>query len=262
MPAEPLFTIAVLPHPLDPTALAESPVRYWALGGEPNAATPLSLADPPRLAHASGSPQGRSPAEIGPHGATLVDVDEAGVCRLTPLATDVVRWHHERVAISAATLRNELDHQLHERLDAIVAASPERILLIRWTISGEGPLLAAARGTGLAAELLAGLRVDHGYRTHAAWSTAVEIEPPALPEAWYEQATLLGDFLRAVRVHEHNPAEPLGLQGYLSERQATGPLAACAAPEGPARGAILRQVAHLGVDLLYPDDAGVKEASP
>jgi DNA repair protein SbcD/Mre11 len=256
------FTIGVVPHPVDAIALADLPVRYWALGGEPNGSTPLNLSDPKRAAHLAGSPQGRAAADVGPHGCTLVEVDAESQFRLIPVPTDVVRWHHERVAVDAAMGRSELDHVLHERLQALIAATPDRALLIRWTLVGEGPLIVNARRNGLAAELTSNFRTHYGFHSPPAWTTAVEIEAPALPAAWYEQETLLGDYLRAARSLEHSQGEPIGLQAYLSERQLAGPLAGCGAIVEPAtRRSILRQAAILGADLLQPDVAATKEPS-
>jgi hypothetical protein len=256
-----LFKIGVVPHPLDAVAVADLPVRYWALGGEAMMSTPLNLTNPHRVAHAAGSPQGRSPAETGPHSCTLVEVDADSQLRLIPMPADVVRWHHERIAVDTAADRGQLIRLLREQLETLVAAAPGRTLLVRWTLVGEGPLMMSARRDGLAAELTSLLRTDYGFRTPPAWSIAVEIEYPALPEAWYEQETLLGDYLRAVRGREHSPAEPIGLEAYISERQLAGPLAGCGAIIVPAaRRSILRQAALLGADLLQPD-AEIKEPS-
>jgi exonuclease SbcD len=254
-----LFSIVVAPHKRDPSLLAGLPVRYWAFGGESNGSTLLELADPQRTARLSGSPQGRSPDATGPHGCTIVRVDESGRFRIDSMPTDILRWHHERVEVSATTTRSELDHLLHERVKEIIAATPDRTLLIRWTLAGEGLLLATARRTGLAAELTSSLRVEYGYRALAAWTVSVEIQPPALPETWYEQETLLGDFLRSIRGHENSDA-PLDIGTYLSEQQLMGPLAGYGAVVEPAvRRSVVRQAAWLGSDLLRSDDAGSKE---
>ena len=54
----------------------------------------------------------------------------------------------------------------------------------------------------------------------------MEVEPAAgLPPEWYEQETIRGDFLRAIRQFEMNQAEPLGLETYLSEAHLAGALA-------------------------------------
>jgi hypothetical protein len=258
--ADDQFTIAVVPRELDFTALAAHSVHYWALGGAANGATPLALSNPQRVAHVAGSPQGRCPAQIGPHGCTLVKVDEASQFQLVPVATDVVRWHQERIIVAAGTSRDELDPLFHERLKALTAATPDRTLLIHWTISGDGPLLKEARRTALPAELISSLRVEYGFRAPAAWTLSIEIEPPALPDEWFEQETLLGEFLRAVRSREISDAEPLDVQPYLSEKQRAGTWAGLATIVEPAvRRSILRKAALLGSELLRPDDAGAKE---
>ena len=254
-----LFSIVVASHTLDPSMLAELPVRYWAFGGESNGSTLLDLADPQRTARLSGSPQGRSPDATGPHGCTIVRVDESGRFRVDPMPTDVVCWLNERLDVTSTMTRSELDHLLHERFKDVIAATPDRALLIRWTLVGEGPLLATARRMGLAAELCSHLRVDHGFRKPAAWTISVEVESPALPDAWYEQETLLGDFLRSIRGHENSDA-PLDIRAYLSEQQLNGPLAGYSAVVEPAvRRSVLRHAGWLGSDLLRSDDAIAKE---
>ncbi|MCH8047403.1 MAG: DNA repair exonuclease, partial [Planctomycetes bacterium] len=70
-----LFTIAVVSGTADEAELTDSHINYWALGGRANRST---LCTSPVVAHWPGSPQGRSPQETGPHGATLVQVDEGG----------------------------------------------------------------------------------------------------------------------------------------------------------------------------------------
>jgi hypothetical protein len=255
------FSIAAASHKLNPSALADLPVRYWAFGGGSNPATLLDLAEPQRTAQLSGSPQGRSPEEHGTHGCTIVDVDDAGHFRAEDLPTDVVRWHEERVEVPATMTRGELDHLLGERTTEIIAFAPDRTLLIRWTLHGEGHLLATARRIGLATELISCLRTQFGYRTPAAWTTSIAIEPPALPNSWYEQETLLGDFLRSIRVHGNSDSR-LDLSAYLAEQQLNGPTARCGTVAEPAaRRSILRHAAWLGADLLQSGDAVAREAA-
>jgi exonuclease SbcD len=255
-----IFSIGAVPHKLDPSALADLPVRYWAFGGGSNPATLLDLSEPQRTARLSGSPQARAADNPGPHGCTVVQVDDAGHFRADDRPTDVVRWHEERVDVPATMSRSELDHLLGERTTDIIAAAPDRTLLIRWTLYGEGALLATARRAGLATELISRLRTDFGHRAPSAWTTSIAIEPPALPNSWYEQETLLGDLLRSIRT-QGNSDSPLDLSTYLSEQQLPGPLAnrgTVAEPE--ARRSILRHAAWLGADLLHSDDAVAKEA--
>lgn len=256
------FTIGVVTHPLDATALADLPVSYWAFGGTANSSTPLCLTNPPRIAHASGSPQGRTPAEIGPHGCTLVCVDEASRIRLVSHGADAVRWHAEQIELDAAADRAALDDRIHERLEAIGASPPDRPHLVRWTIAGSGPVVMQGHRHGLAAELTAALRRDWGFRPLPVWTTAVEIEPTALPDELFVQETLLGDFLRAVRSREHHVDEPVDLKTYLSPRQQESELALIASISEPAaRHALLRRAGQLGLDLLQPEPVAAKESA-
>lgn len=260
--ADRLFTIALLPHPLDPIAIADLPVRYWALGGAANHSTPLNLSNPQRIAHQSGSPQGRQPSEVGPHGATLVEVDAESNVRLTSLPCDVVRWHDVRVSLEAEADRSAIERILREQIEMRVAVGEECTLLVRFTLSGDGPLLRNAHRTGLADDLTGSLRAKYGRRSSAIWITTIEIEPPPLPDDWLAQETLLGDFLRAARSRELSHMDPLGLHAYLSEQQLAGPLAAfCNVADPPDRRSILRQAAALGAELLLPEAAAIKEPS-
>ncbi|HEY2837892.1 MAG TPA: DNA repair exonuclease, partial [Pirellulales bacterium] len=94
--ADGLPTIVVAYGHNDADRLAEQLVDYWALGGQ---AQRESHGAHQRIIHYAGSPQGRSPAESGPHGCALVHVaaDRAIRTQFTP--TDAIRWHTERVAI-------------------------------------------------------------------------------------------------------------------------------------------------------------------
>ena len=158
--ADRLITIAVLPHPLDPIAIADLPARYWALGGVANYSTPLNLSNPQRIAHQSGSPQGRRPSEVGPHGATLVEVDAESNVRFTSLPCDVVRWHDVRVSLETEADRIAIDRILSEQIETLAEEGAGCTLLIRFTLSGDGLLLHDGNRTGLAGELAATLRAN------------------------------------------------------------------------------------------------------
>jgi hypothetical protein len=134
----------------------------------------------------------------------------------------------------------------------LLETTPKMDLLISWTIGGNGPLLAELRRGALGPELLGRLRSEYGLASPAAWSVSLGTEPAAsLPEAVYEQQTILGDFLRAVRQYEMNPAESLGIEAYLGEPHLAGSLAAAASvADEAARQRVLRDAALLGAHLL------------
>jgi hypothetical protein len=81
--------------------------------------------------------------------------------------------------------------------------------------------------------------------------------PETLPPEWYEQETIRGDFLRAIRQLQMNADEPLALDSYLAEAHLAGTLAAAAAAAvagKPARDRVLREAAALGADLLSGEE--------
>ena len=221
-----------------------------------NRTTPVTLDRPPRVAHHSGTPQGRSLTEPGPHGCTAVTVEPQGLMRLAAMPTDAVRWHDERITLPAETSRPELDRRLHEQMQALIAAAPERTLLVRWTVAGACSWLTGAERAGVAAELLAMLRAEYGLRVPAAWTIAVAIESPsALRAEWLEEQTLLGDYLRALRALGASDAVGLDLHPYLSAEQRQGSLAAVASLANPHRRShVLQEATALGAALLRAEE--------
>ncbi len=243
-----LFSIAVVHGRLKAEVLPDVKIDYWALGG---CRARTTLFSSPGMAHYPGSPQGRRPGHAGPHGCTLVRVDDARRMQTAFLACDLLRWLVERVRIEPAMDRNALHERLRDRAQALRQAHPGIELLVRWELQGNGPLAAEIRSGPLAAETLEMLREEFGRASPALWSVEIEVEPPDLlaPE-WYEEDTLRGDFLREVRACQADASRPLPLEG----------LAADAAPakSGPlgepwptdVRQSVLRRAAQLGVDLL------------
>ncbi len=272
-----LYTIAVAHGEPDLAVLQSRGIHYWALGGRPNRSTPLCGATtglPPSgaaaavgvaaqlsgsslIVHYCGTPQGRRPEESGIHGCTLVQVDEQRQTRTSLIPADAAHWIDERVAIDETTTAEGLESRLRERMHALLEATPATVLLVSWMIAGQGPLLGSLRRAGGTAALLDRLRGDFGYRQPAAWSVSIEVElSETLPPEWYEQETIRGDFLRAVRQLQMNADEPLRLEQYLAEAHRAGTLAAAVAfPAKAAREGVLREAAALGADLLSGEEA-------
>jgi DNA repair protein SbcD/Mre11 len=268
-----LYTIAVVHGQPDSAVLQTRGLHYWALGGRHDRSTPLCAAAAPQtsveatpvlpqppansqVAHYCGTPQGRRPEESGIHGCTLVQVDEQRQTRTSLIPTDAARWISERLLIDEGATADDLESRIRQRMHALLEAAPATALLISWTIAGRGPLLGSLRRAGGAAALLDRLRGDYGYRQPPAWSVSIEVElSETLPPEWYEQETIRGDFLRAIRQLQMNPDEPLALEQYLAETHRAGTLAtAVAFPAKAAREAVLREAAALGVDLLSGEE--------
>ncbi len=84
---------------------------------------------------------------------------------------------------------------------------------------------------------------------------SIELEPQnALPASLYEQETILGDFLRALREFESNPQQPLDVESLLTDEQVAGLFSQAVAIADPAtRKRVLHEAALLGMELLGGD---------
>ncbi len=249
-----VFSIAVAHGEADENALTQRPIDYWALGGRHERQT---LATSPVAVHYAGSPQGRCPAETGQHGCTLVDVDEARQTTLKLIPTDSLQWQSERLVLDADANERKLEEALRERTHRLIAAAGGRHLMISWTVAGNSPVIAALRRGKLADELLSKLRAAFGQQTAAAWTVAIEAEAPAeFPNRWYQEDTMLGEFLRNASRLRAEPAEQIDLQRYIgAEHAKTAVAAAVAINDAETRQTVLHQAAILGVDLLRGEEA-------
>ena len=249
-----LFSIAVAHGTANPESLAERGIDYWALGGNHSRHT---LAGSPHVAHYPGSPQGRDPDQCGPFGCTMVQVDANGRPRTTAVPAALLRWQSERIVVEESHGRDDLESMLRQRITEVQQAFGETDVLISWTVAGSGPLLARLRQGKLSGELIDTLRAEYGYGPPAVWSVSLEAEPcDVLPIEWYEQQTIRGEFLRAVRQYQMNPDEPIELESYLAEEHSAGMLGAAMAISSRAtRDKVLLEAAMLGVDLLSPEES-------
>jgi len=248
-----LFTIGVAHGAADPQALKRREIEYWALGGRHQRTT---LYRGPEAAHYPGTPQGRSPADSGQYGCTLVDVDERKTIRMTQIATNTFRWHNERLEVQDSTTREDLETAFRERVNALAQAHASTDLMISWTVEGAGPLLTGIRRRQLAEELLQMLRREFGFGPPALWSLTLEADAKiAVPQTWLDEETIRGDFLQVIRELEENPNTALDLTAYLPERYLAGSLSSAAVISDPQeRGRVLAEAAMLGVDLLTAEE--------
>lgn len=255
-----LFTIGVAYGTDDSSGHEGDRVHYMALGGRHQQQT---VDAQPGIAQYSGSPQGRGPAETGPHGCMIVQVDNNGRAKTRFVPTDAVRWIDQSLEVTASTRSEQLHERMEERLERLVAQHPGIDLLVRWNVRGAGPLVNRLRPGGLADELLVDLRRRFGEGGHpadgpaggrvaAAWSVSLDCRSPlSVPPEWYDEETVLGDLLRQFRHYQTHEAESLHLEQFLPEDVRHESLAAIAEVEGSEpRAALLIRAGKLGVDLL------------
>jgi hypothetical protein len=224
-------------------------VDYWALGGQ---AQRQSLAAHRRVIHYAGSPQGRSPEETGPHGCTLVHVAGDRTIRTQLLATDSVRWHTERLAIEDDVSLEDARRLLSERAEQLTAEAEARPLLVTWKLRGGSSLAGPAGRRDLAAEWQQWLRKEFFLKNNkpALWTLAVELDQPELPAAWFEEESMLGDFLRDLRQVAAAPPGELNLSPLIPLHHRVPPLAALGQWTDDEYRTVLNEVALTGAQLL------------
>jgi DNA repair exonuclease SbcCD nuclease subunit len=242
-----LFTVGVAHGTTDSAGHEGDRVNYMALGGRHQQQTVE-----PGIAHYCGTPQGRGPEETGPHGCTVVSVDENGRAKTRFVATDAVRWLDQTIEVTASTRSEQLHERMAERLEKLRAQHAGIDLLVRWTVRGAGPLVNRLRPGSLADELLVDLRRQFGERSPFAWSVSLTCDSPlSVPAEWYDQETCLGDFLRQAREFDLHDDLPFDLSQFMPDDVRDDSLVAIANIESAeARSELLCRAAKLGVDLL------------
>jgi hypothetical protein len=204
--------------------------------------------------HFCGTHQGRSPQETGPHGCTLVQVDDTRRVRTTLIPTDAIRYCEERIVVDESAPRESLLPLFEERMAELLIDPFGPDLLVHWQISANERVTRDLR-SGKSAELLAHLRAVHGTKNPAAWSTAVDAGASVVPSERFEEETLLGEYLRSTQHYREHAEESLRLEAFLTERHLAGNLSPLADLCDPAeRTRVLAEAAALGFELLSPTE--------
>jgi hypothetical protein len=246
-----LFTIAAANGEIEPETLTQRYIDYWAMGGSNRRHTfhgnprkkgpdgkplPLNNAEtssakrdkkdlppPPFTVHYPGATLARTPSDIGHYGATLVEVplDESGKPleepALSHFSTSPIRWINDRVALEATDDGGNLANELRQRLKNYREAQKGDDLFINWLVDvPPGQLANNLRRGGLTNDLLSELRTLYGQDEPMTWSVSISVlVPDQLAKSYYEQQTILGDFLRSVKHFQDNPQEFIHLRGYI-----------------------------------------------
>jgi DNA repair exonuclease SbcCD nuclease subunit len=248
-----LFTVGVAYSTNDSPGREGDRVHYMALGGRHRRAT---VDTEPGIAHYSGSPQGRSPSEAGPSGCTLVHVVD-GKTSTKFISTDIIRWVDESIEVTASTSLEQLEERLDDRLDKLRQKSHGTDLLVTWHVRGTGPLVTQLRpGTEVDA-FIERLQKRAAKRQPLCWTVNLECNAPAtVPEEWYDQETILGDFLRQIKEVESSSRKSLELEALLPTPLSDATLRSVAKlPNADARQQIIERAKKLGIDLLTTPEA-------
>ena len=243
-----LYTVGVAYSTNDSPGREGDRVHYMALGGRHRRAT---VDTEPGIAHYCGSPQGRRSTEAGPSGCTLVRVTD-GETSTKFVSTDLIRWVDESLEVTGNTTLEQLEDRLEERLDKLRAKSQGTDMLVTWHVRGNGPLVNQLRPSHGLDQLVKRLRERAEKRSPLCWTVKLDCRAPAdvAPE-WYDQETILGDYLRQVREYEQSASRSLELKSMLPETLPDPALKGVAEVAGSDhRSLLLENAKKLGIDLL------------
>jgi DNA repair protein SbcD/Mre11 len=249
-----IFRVGIAPREWTNVPTQLPGFKYWALCNSVERQSPQNAQF---QAHCPGTHQGRSPVEDGPHGATLVTVDEEQRVKLRPVDSDAVRFTTFSIDVSPTATAAELEGLLLDRAEKLRDENSDRSVLVQWKISCEPKLRAALRQGTLASDLASKLNAAFGQAAPYVWTCGVQAEMPAEPPLeWRNEQTLRGDFLRAIsRVSNIDQPGDLsstlfGLPSGLQERLLSG---ACRGTAEQQQ--VMHEAAWLGAELLSPAEA-------
>jgi len=184
-------------------------IDYWALGHVHKRET---LHGERPIIHYPGNPQGLHINETGPRGGTLVEVASTGTISLTPIWSDVVRWHRLRTSIDGMESVDDLLGVFNQTTSAIVGEASECLHILRWTLTGGGPLHAELRRPDTGRDLTETLRAEYASPAEpgTVWLERLDLATRAARDmrALREQQDLLGDFLRLAEELRSSPPAP------------------------------------------------------
>ena len=247
-PVDDVPVIALTYGEFDTAQLVSNNVRYWALGSRHKSA---KLDKNGTVLVYPGTPQGRTPKESGPHGFKFCRIDTTGKLRITSVDADRVRWLPQKVAISENVNMKELKDALAERALKIISDTTEQIVLSRWFLSTDGPFNPRIRKREWSDEILNWLRDEFGRGDKGLWSVGVRVEAPkSLPMDWYEEDTILGEYMRAVGRYQSDESLKLNLHDYMPQTVKGDLMASVGHVATDNRETTLRNAALIGIEYL------------
>lgn len=141
---------------------------YWALG-HVHAPEFVHRQDP--WVVYPGCLQGRHAREVGPHGATLIEVEDGAIRSVTQQPVDVLRWAHVEVPLRDEERLRDVLERARGKFKEAWSKTGGRSLVLRTTLTGQAPVHHA-------------LRADPQSIEAALRALAVEISPD---ELWLEK---------------------------------------------------------------------------
>lgn len=205
------FPIGLTCGEFEPARLAGQAIRYWALGGRDkrhmSGQGPVAYSYP-------GVPQAKSASCPGPHGGILVSVENSGQIRTQAIDIEVARWMELSINVSESVKLDALKDLLADRALQVISKLPDANLLVHWKIATTGDYSPQFRQQENRKTLIHWLRHEFGG-SPGMWTVDVTMtSSQSIPKIWYEEDTILGDFLREVSRFRNDAELPLNLQTY------------------------------------------------
>ena len=242
------FNIAMSYGEFDGGSFSGKHIAYWALGGRHKS---TKLEKTGTIAVYPGTPQGRHVKEPGVHGFKFCRVDSNGKLRVQSIESDYVRFMPQKIAISENVTMTQLQDMLTERALKMISDCPDDLILTRWYFTTEGPFNPRIRKPEWAAEVLEWLRDEFGRGDKGLWSTEVKVEAPKnLPSAWYEEDTILGEFMRVVARYQSDDSLKLDVHQYMPQTFKGDSMASVGQVNRGNRDTVLRQTGMVGLQYL------------
>ena len=242
------FPIALAYGQWESANLSTYNVRYWALGGKHKRS--ITEKNGVYIAYA-GTSQSRKIEESGAHGCTLCIVDANNKMQLRFIESDSVRWIQQKIVAAENVELDELKNILTERAIKISSSAREQTCLVQWLLSPTGNFNPEIRHQAWKAEIRDWLRKEFGQAIPAVWATEFEVEPPkALPQTWYEEDTMLGDYVRSVGRYQSDDSVSISLNRFLPSSIQDDQFAALGRIDSAKRSEILQQASLVGLEYL------------
>lgn len=242
------FNIAMSYGEFDGGSFTGKHIAYWALGGRHKS---TKLEKTGTIAVYPGTPQGRHVKEPGVHGFKFCRVDRNGKLRVQSIEADYVRFMPQKIAISENVTMTQLQDMLTERALKMTSDCPDDLILTRWFFTTEGQFNPRIRKPEWAAKVLEWLRDEFGRGDKGLWSTEVKVQAPKnLPSEWYEEDTILGEFMRVVARYQSDDSLKLDVHQYMPQTFKGDSMASVGQVNRENRDTILRQTGMVGLQYL------------
>jgi len=179
---------------------------YWALG---HIHEPQILAEGSSTVVYAGTPQGRHPRELGPHGGYFVTLIEGGQVDVRFEAFDRIRWSSAHVRVDDVESLDGLENKLQMLLDDVRAASEQRPVLLRVYLEGRTELYQDLMHTQALQDLRTRLWEGEVHRDPFVWieSFVPHLRPPVPLEDLRQREDLVGYLQWVAESEKQNPEQ-------------------------------------------------------